>query len=156
MTLNLRLSEKDVWWEATESCEDSEFKDLPETNCSSFLTVYLFNDKIFPETIGIIAGGGIIGLYSTFIFLIANYLRETLFSSNKHDIMFEDLPFVDRIWQLCLDIYLVRESKMFSLEEYLYAKLIFLYRSPEIMIKWTKPREERDLQETEENSERNN
>lgn len=30
----------------------------------------------------------------------------------------------------------------FALEEDLFAKLIFLYRSPETMIKWTRPAEE--------------
>jgi hypothetical protein len=56
--------------------------------------------------------------------------------------MFEDLPYVDRVLQLCLDIYLVRESLEFTLEEDLFAKLIFLYRSPETMIKWTRPKNE--------------
>jgi hypothetical protein len=41
--------------------------------------------------------------------------------------------------QLCLDIYLVRESGALDLEEDLFAKLIFLYRSPETLIKWTYP-----------------
>jgi len=41
--------------------------------------------------------------------------------------------------QLCLDIYLVREIGEFDLEEDLFAKLIFLYRSPETLIKWTQP-----------------
>lgn len=50
-------------------------------------------------------------------------------------IMFDDLPYVDRILRLCLDIYLVRESGELSLEEDLFAKLIFLYRSPETMIR---------------------
>lgn len=62
--------------------------------------------------------------------------------------MFEDLPYVDRILQLCLDIYLVRESFEFALEEDLFAKLIFLYRSPETMIKWTRPKNERNEDDT--------
>ena len=45
--------------------------------------------------------------------------------------------------QLCLDIYLVREIGKLDLEEDLFAKLIFLYRSPETLIKWTRPREGR-------------
>lgn len=46
------------------------------------------------------------------------------------------------IFQLCLDIYLVRESGELDLEEDLFAKLVFLYRSPETLIKWTRPPEE--------------
>lgn len=44
--------------------------------------------------------------------------------------------------QLCLDIYLVRESGELDLEEDLFAKLVFLYRSPETMIEWTRERKE--------------
>lgn len=69
-------------------------------------------------------------------------LRTSIFSGASSKIMFEDLPYVDRVLQLCLDIYLVRESLEFTLEEDLFAKLIFLYRSPETMIKWTRPKNE--------------
>ena len=41
-----------------------------------------------------------------------------------------------------MDIYLVRESGELELEEDLFAKLIFLFRSPETLIKWTRPKEE--------------
>jgi hypothetical protein len=52
--------------------------------------------------------------------------------------MFEQLPNVDRILKLCRSIYIVRENKKFKLEEELYSKILFLYRSPETMIKYTR------------------
>lgn len=41
--------------------------------------------------------------------------------------------------QICLDIYLVREARDFVLEQDIYAKLLFLFRSPETLVKWTRP-----------------
>uniref|UniRef100_S4NQ31 Protein PIEZO2 n=6 Tax=Pararge aegeria TaxID=116150 RepID=S4NQ31_9NEOP len=61
--------------------------------------------------------------------------------------MFDDLPNADRVLQLCLDIYLVREALEMSLEEDLFAKLVFLYRSPETMIKWSRPKEEENQEQ---------
>lgn len=65
-------------------------------------------------------------------------------------IMFEDMPNVDRVLQLCYDVYLVREAREFCLEEDLFAKLVFLFRSPETLIKWTRPIEEANDEEDEE------
>lgn len=135
-----------MWWEVKESCNDKIYNDtiseFPYANCQSSLVMYLFNDKIFPTTLSFITGGGIIGMYTTFVILFARFLRG-FFSGMSSKIMFEDLPYVDRLLQLCLDIYLVRESLELALEEDLFAKLIFLYRSPETMIKWTRPKNER-------------
>lgn len=36
----------------------------------------------------------------------------------------------------------VREALELALEEDLFAKLVFLYRSPETMIKWSRPKDE--------------
>lgn len=83
----------------------------------------------------------IIGLYTTFVLLASRFMKSFIGGQNRK-IMFEDLPYVDRVLQLCLDIYLVREALEFALEEDLFAKLLFLYRSPETLIKWTRPKEE--------------
>ena len=79
----------------------------------------------------------IMGLYASVVLVIGKFVRE-FFSGISHTIMFEELPNVDRILKLCTDIFLVRETGELDLEEDMYSKLIFLYRSPETMIKWTR------------------
>lgn len=100
----------------------------------------IFSDKVSPPSLGFLAGYGIMGLYVSIVLVIGKFVRD-FFSEISHSIMFEELPCVDRILKLCQDIFLVRETRELELEEELYAKLIFLYRSPETMIKWTRERE---------------
>ncbi|KAJ8302542.1 hypothetical protein KUTeg_018938 [Tegillarca granosa] len=44
----------------------------------------------------------------------------------------------NNILKTCLDLYLVREMREFRLEEDLFAKVLFVYRSSETCIKWTR------------------
>ena len=62
-------------------------------------------------------------------------------NSGTVNMIVEELPSPDKILNLCRNIYMVREAKQYSLEEDLVAKLFFLYRSPETLIKWTKYKE---------------
>uniref|UniRef100_A0A8C2DDH4 Piezo type mechanosensitive ion channel component 2 n=1 Tax=Cyprinus carpio TaxID=7962 RepID=A0A8C2DDH4_CYPCA len=107
----------------------------------SGLELYIFSDEVSPPSLGFLAGYGIMGLYMSVVLVIGKFVRE-FFSGISHTIMFEELPHVDRILKLCTDIFLVRETGELDLEEDLYAKLIFLYRSPETMIKWTREKSE--------------
>ncbi|KAK2848626.1 hypothetical protein Q5P01_008460 [Channa striata] len=104
---------------------------------SKVLPMVIFNDKVSPPSLGFLAGYGIMGLYVSVVLVIGKFVRG-FFSEISHSIMFEELPCVDRILKLCTDIFLVRETGELELEEELYSKLIFLYRSPETMIKWTR------------------
>ncbi|XP_063838505.1 piezo-type mechanosensitive ion channel component isoform X2 [Ostrinia nubilalis] len=136
-----RYGNTTMYWRVRESCGARDpLLSIPMNNCD-MLVMYTFNDKLFPETLNFISGSGIIGLYTTFVFLASRVLRG-FFSGIYTKIMFDDLPNVDRVLQLCLDIYLVREALELALEEDLFAKLVFLYRSPETMIKWSRPKEE--------------
>ncbi|KAG8437596.1 hypothetical protein GDO86_008344 [Hymenochirus boettgeri] len=116
------------WWVIT-------LKDCEGDDCN-ILPMVIFNDKVSPPSLGFLAGYGIMGLYVSVVLVIGKFVRG-FFSEVSHSIMFEELPCVDRILKLCQDIYVVRERGELELEEELYAKLIFLYRSPETMIKWT-------------------
>ncbi|XP_075034415.1 piezo-type mechanosensitive ion channel component 2-like, partial [Mixophyes fleayi] len=107
--------------------------------CSQNIELVIYNDKASPQSLGFLAGYGIVGLYMSVVLVIGKFIRE-FFNGISRSIMFEELPCVDRILKLCTDIFLVRETGDLDLEEQLFAKLIFLYRSPETMIKWTRER----------------
>ncbi|XP_048461723.1 piezo-type mechanosensitive ion channel component 1 isoform X1 [Rhincodon typus] len=122
------------WWviqTKTEECKQNECHELQ---------MIIFNDKVSPPSLGFLAGHGIMGLYVSIVLVVGKFVRG-FFSEISYSIMFEELPCVDRILKLCHDIFLVRENGELEVEEELYAKLIFLYRSPETMIKWTREKD---------------
>ena len=72
-------------------------------------------------------------MYSTFIILIAQIVRDMLVGSHEK-IMFDELPNVDRLIGLLNDILLVRSLNMIDLESVLHDKLIHIYRDPNLLI----------------------
>uniref|UniRef100_A0A3B4TXV1 Piezo type mechanosensitive ion channel component 2 n=1 Tax=Seriola dumerili TaxID=41447 RepID=A0A3B4TXV1_SERDU len=125
------------WWIVNQTKPGPIEKRSQQCMCDAGLEVYIFSDQVSPPSLGFLAGYGIMGLYASVVLVIGKFVRE-FFSGISHTIMFEELPNVDRILKLCTDIFLVRETGELDLEEDMYAKLIFLYRSPETMIKWTR------------------
>ena len=101
------------------------------------MNIVIFSDKVFPSSLSFLTEKGIIGIYITFVLAISRFIR-IIFVNSSIRIMFDQLPNVDRILKLCDSLYMVRENKKFLLEEEIYAKILFLYRSPETMIKYTK------------------
>ncbi len=79
----------------------------------------------------------IIGLYISFVLVVGRLVR-LIFSGTSYTVMFTEFPNVDYILKLCQDMYTVREGGEMELEEDLMAKLLFLYRSPETLIQFTK------------------
>ncbi|XP_044075319.1 piezo-type mechanosensitive ion channel component 2 isoform X3 [Siniperca chuatsi] len=143
ITLTLKRAQNDSdqiqeWWTVNQTELGPIDKRSPNSKkYEAGLEVYIFSDQVSPPSLGFLAGYGIMGLYASVVLVIGKFVRE-FFSGISHTIMFEELPNVDRILKLCTDIFLVRETGELDLEEDMYAKLIFLYRSPETMIKWTR------------------
>ncbi|XP_066500511.1 piezo-type mechanosensitive ion channel component 2 [Hoplias malabaricus] len=119
------------WW-VVEECTPGP----PPMRCQN-IQIVVFNDKVSPSSLGFLAGYGIVGLYMSVVLVIGKFVRE-FFNGISRSIMFEELPNVDRVLKLCTDIFVVRETGEMELEEQLFEKLIFLYRSPETMIKMTR------------------
>ncbi|XP_067651571.1 piezo-type mechanosensitive ion channel component 2-like isoform X3 [Haliotis asinina] len=140
------LSEYIQWWQIKELIKGNdilEYDPNKKAHEVEELTIFTFNDRKAPAGFSVITGYGIIGLYVSFILLIGRILRLST-TGLYQSIMFLHYPYVDRVLQLCLNIYLVREMKEFVLEEDLFAKLLFFYRSPETAVKWTRKPNKKD------------
>nr|XP_014270454.1 piezo-type mechanosensitive ion channel component isoform X3 [Halyomorpha halys] len=129
------------FWDLYEQCDDTTYENLlkylPRNDCENKVVMYTFNDKAFPATLNLISGKGMIGIYILIFTVIAGVLRRIWFRVSQ-EIQFIDWPQADYVELICKSIYLAREEKNYDLEEYLYAKLIFIYRSPETMIEVTR------------------
>ncbi|KAK5645923.1 hypothetical protein RI129_004387 [Pyrocoelia pectoralis] len=137
-------SQMTEWWRLAEVANDTNYykilQHIPHYEAGAIL-IYSFNDKLFPQTLNLITTGGIIGIYTTMVFVLGRLLR-TVFFDVCFKLMLNEFLYVDRMLQLCYDIYLVRDAREYVLEEDLFAKLLFLFRSPETLIKWTRLKKE--------------
>ncbi|KAI6179788.1 Piezo-type mechanosensitive ion channel component 2 [Aphelenchoides besseyi] len=109
----------------------------PYTDQLREIHMVAFVDRLFPAIITKWAQGGIAAMYIAVVYFGARLIR-AIITSETLSVIIDEMPNPNRVLQLCLDIYLAREEHDFRLEEDLYAKLIFLFRSPETLIKWTR------------------
>ncbi|CAB3409370.1 unnamed protein product [Caenorhabditis bovis] len=112
--------------------EDTSYSNRP------YVQVIGFVDRAFPSLLAKVFKGGVIAMYASVIFLVGRGLVRGIFTTSPSTVMFTEFPNADHLLKICLDIYLVREAKDFMLEQDLFAKLIFLFRSPATLIEWTR------------------
>lgn len=54
------------------------------------------------------------------------------------EIWISEMPNVDEIYRMCMDVYICREFGMLEMEEYVYQKLSFILRSTEVIVAITR------------------
>lgn len=82
----------------------------------------------------------LIGVYASLVYVLwLTCFRRTLFSDIQL-IMFQEWPLADRVERLCQEVNLVRELGELQLEEELFARLLFLHRSAETLVGFTRPK----------------
>ncbi|PKA54847.1 hypothetical protein AXF42_Ash000682 [Apostasia shenzhenica] len=77
-------------------------------------------------------------LYLTFVLAVGRFIR-LQFSELKMRIPYENLPSCDRLIAICEDIYAARAEGELEVEEVLYWTLVKIYRSPHMLLEYTKP-----------------
>ena len=70
------------------------------------------------------------------VLVIGRFIRSYI-SSLPTQLLMNEILYPERLLELCKDIFLVRESKHFRLEEILVGKLFFIFRSPRMVVRLT-------------------
>ncbi|MBA0741545.1 hypothetical protein Gogos_014690 [Gossypium gossypioides] len=78
------------------------------------------------------------GLYITFVLAVGRFIRLQC-SDLRMRIPFENLPSCDRLIAICENIYAARAEGELGVEEVLYWTLVKIYRSPHMLLEYTKP-----------------
>ncbi|XP_071923993.1 piezo-type mechanosensitive ion channel homolog isoform X4 [Coffea arabica] len=78
------------------------------------------------------------GLYITFVLAVGRFIRLQC-SDLRMRIPYENLPSCDRLIAICEDIYAARAEGELGVEEILYWTLVKIYRSPHMLLEYTKP-----------------
>ncbi|KAL5712711.1 hypothetical protein ACHQM5_014855 [Ranunculus cassubicifolius] len=77
------------------------------------------------------------GLYISFVLAVGRFIRLQC-SDLRMRVPFENLPSCDRLMAICEDIYAARAEGELEIEEVLYWTLIKIYRSPHMLLEYTK------------------
>ncbi|XP_065861207.1 piezo-type mechanosensitive ion channel homolog isoform X1 [Euphorbia lathyris] len=77
------------------------------------------------------------GLYITFVLAVGRFIRLQC-SDLRMRIPYENLPSCDRLMAICEDIYAARAEGELGVEEVLYWTLVKIYRSPHMLLEYTK------------------
>ncbi|XP_027189756.1 piezo-type mechanosensitive ion channel homolog isoform X2 [Cicer arietinum] len=125
------------WW---------AFKDINPSNLSGFcggLTgpmAIIISEETPPQGIlgDTLSKFSIWGLYITFVLAVGRFIRLQC-SDLRMRIPYENLPSCDRLIAICEDIYAARAEGELGVEEVLYWTLVKIYRSPHMLLEYTKP-----------------
>ncbi|KAK2175434.1 hypothetical protein NP493_733g01001 [Ridgeia piscesae] len=138
------IDNSSAWWQVNEYRKRNTFEPVGVRNkytWNSTIRIVTFNERVAPSILATVTSYGVVGLYVSIVFMVGKLVR-MMTGDLSHSVIYTEMPYVGRIMRLCQDIYLVRENGDMALEEELFAKLIFLYRSPETLIKITRPKVE--------------
>ncbi len=78
------------------------------------------------------------------VLVIGRFIRSYI-ADLPSQLLISEILYPELLLGLCLDIFLVRESKDFKLEEILVGKLFYIFRSPRLLVRLTEePKQKTD------------
>lgn len=116
------------WWQFTTGAEDGV----------QFITV---SNVILSSVLSVGLSGGIIAVYVTIVLTVGRLVR-LAFADLMQRVMYEDMQGVDPLLMFIDGIYIARLRKDLRKEEELFRQLLYIYRSPRLLMMLTKRKQE--------------
>jgi hypothetical protein len=98
--------------------------------------IVVYNDTVISNFLAGTIPLSVIGVYVTIVYAVGRFLR-IIFDRFSQRIMYEELPNVDKLVDICEGIFIAQLENDMVTEKRLYDLLIMVYRSPELMIRMT-------------------
>jgi len=97
------------------------------------ISQFVASEKSAPAPMGYSGSWGVMGIYLGVVYAVGRFLRLVFQDSSKRAI-YEELPDVQLLQDLCNGIYIARIQHLLKTEFKLYYQLMNLFRSPELLL----------------------
>ena len=100
------------------------------------LVLILYNEAVMGSLMTSFATMSVIGVYIAVVLAVGRFLR-VIFDRYSERVMFEELPNTSKLFEICEGIFIAQLEGDLRKEKRLYDLLIYIYRSPHLMIEIT-------------------
>ncbi|CAE7834377.1 unnamed protein product [Symbiodinium sp. KB8] len=118
-------------WAKQAGSSDSEGRGQARVDCR--ISQFVASEKSAPAPMGYSGSWGVMGIYLGVVYAVGRFLRLVFQDSSKRAI-YEELPDVQLLQDLCNGIYIARIQHLLKTEFKLYYQLMNLFRSPELLL----------------------
>eukprot|EP00439_Symbiodinium_sp_Y106_P005274 s3229_g1.t1 len=118
-------------WAKQAGSSDSEGTGHARVDCR--ISQFVASEKSAPAPMGYSGSWGVMGIYLGVVYAVGRFLRLVFQDSSKRAI-YEELPDVQLLQDLCNGIYIARIQHLLKTEFKLYYQLMNLFRSPELLL----------------------
>lgn len=113
--------------------QDSLFVQKEEVGNDEDLVLLLYNEAVMGSLMTSFASMSVIGVYVAVVLAVGRFLR-VLFDRYSQRVIYEELPNTEKLFEICEGIFIAQLEGDLKKEKRLYDLLIFIYRSPDLMI----------------------
>ncbi|CAE7609779.1 PIEZO2 [Symbiodinium pilosum] len=123
-------------WEKEASPQEGDSDAEGQSGRDCRISQLVASEKSAPAPMGYSGSWGVMGIYLGVVYAVGRLLRAAFQDASKR-VIYEEMPDVQLLQDLCNGIYIARIQHLLKTEFKLYYQLMNIYRSPELLLSVT-------------------